>query len=78
MAAAHALHYGLGVPMRKVPLILKEMTGVSLTQGAIMQDALGRAAGEIGGVYEQLRASVKTSERVNTDDTGRWEARQPP
>lgn len=70
MATAHALHYGLGVPMRKVPLILKEMTGVSLTQGAIMQDALGRAAGEIGGVYEQLRASVKTSERVNTDDTG--------
>jgi Archaea-specific RecJ-like exonuclease, contains DnaJ-type Zn finger domain len=70
MATAHALHYGLGVPMRKVPLVLQEMTGVRVTQGAIMQDALRRAAGEVGEVYAQLRASVKASPRVNTDDTG--------
>jgi Transposase IS66 family. len=70
MATAQALHYGLGVPMRKVPLILQEMTGVRVTQGAVMQDALRRAEGEIGEVYGQLRASVKDSERVNTDDTG--------
>ena len=70
MATAHGLHYGLGVPMRKVPLIIKEMTGVGITQGAIMQDALKRAEGEVGEIYEQLRAKVKESERVNTDDTG--------
>lgn len=70
MATAHALHYGLGVPMRKVPLILEEMTGVRLTQGAIMQDALRRAQREVGELYAQLRASVKDSDCVNTDDTG--------
>lgn len=70
MATVHALHYGVGVPMRKVPLIMKEMTGVSLTQGAIMQDALKRAEAEIGEVYQHLRAKVKESEQVNTEDTG--------
>src|SRR5512135_1798006 len=31
MAAAHATHYGLGVPVRKVPAILRLYTGVQLT-----------------------------------------------
>src|SRR5256885_844910 len=42
MAAAHATHYGLGVPVRKVPAILRLYTGVSLTQSAITQDAVRR------------------------------------
>jgi hypothetical protein len=33
MAAAHATHYGLGVPVRKVPAVLRLSTGVQLTQG---------------------------------------------
>ncbi len=33
------LHYGLGVPVRKVPAVLHLYTGVRLTQSAITQDA---------------------------------------
>ena len=34
-AAAHALHNGAGVPVRKLPMVLKELTGITLTQGAM-------------------------------------------
>ena len=47
MAAAHTMHYGFGVPMRKVPSILRELTGVTVTQGALTQDALRRAEAEV-------------------------------
>ena len=42
MAAAHMLHYANGIPVRKVPSVLRELTGVCLTQGAMTQDALRR------------------------------------
>jgi len=58
MASAHVLHYGLGVPLRKVPAVLRELTGVQVTQSALTQDARRRAAGSVGAVYEQLRAQV--------------------
>ena len=58
MAAAHALHYGVGVPQRKIPLVLKELTGVCVTQSAIAQDALRRSKGEVGAEYERLRDTV--------------------
>jgi transposase len=70
MAAAHATHYGLGVPVRKVPAILALYSGVRLTQSAITQDALRRASGPIGRQYQSLRAAVPTSEVTYTDDTG--------
>jgi transposase len=70
MAAAHALHYGIGIPVRKVPLVLEELTGVRITQSAVTQDALRRAAGVAGVTYEQLRLGVKESPAVYTDDTG--------
>jgi hypothetical protein len=70
MAAAHALHYGVGIPMRKVPAVLETLTGVRLTQGAIAQDAMRRAAGVVGLAYERLRASVSEAPVVHTDDTG--------
>jgi transposase len=70
MAAAHATHYGLGVPVRKVPAVLHLYTGVRLTQSAITQDALRRVSGPIGHAYQALRDGVPISDVVCTDDTG--------
>lgn len=70
MAAAHTLHYGVGIPVRKVPAVLQVLTGVKLTQGAITQDALRRARGPVGMAYEGLRAVVRDRPVVHTDDTG--------
>jgi transposase len=70
MAAAHATHYGLGVPVRKVPAVLRLYTGVRLTQSAITQDALRRVSGPIGQRYQALRDGVPKADVVYTDDTG--------
>lgn len=70
MAAAHALHYSIGVPVRKVPAILQELTGVSLTQSAVTQDALRRSKGSVGAAYQALRQAVPQAPVVYTDDTG--------
>jgi transposase len=70
MAAAHALHYGLGLPVRKVPAVLAMLTGVRLTPGALTQDALRRAANTVGAAYAPWRAAVPAAPVVHTDDTG--------
>ncbi len=70
MAAAHVLHYGVGVPVRKVPSVLRALTGVEVSQGAITQDALRRANGAVGDAYRKLRGAVSTSAVVHTDDAG--------
>lgn len=70
MAAAHATHYGLGVPVRKVPAVLRLYTGVGLTQSAITQDALRRVSGPIGSLYRTLRDGIPKADVVYTDDTG--------
>ena len=70
MAAAHVLHYGVGIPVRRVPVVLRALTGVELSQGAITQDALRRARGAVGDAYQRLRESVRESAVVHTDDTG--------
>ena len=70
MAAAHMLHYGVGIPVRRVPVVLRALTGVELSQGAITQDALRRARGAVGDAYHRLRESVRESAVVHTDDTG--------
>jgi transposase len=70
MAAAHATHYGLGVPVRKVPAVLRLFTGVALTQSALTQDASRRVSGPIGRVYQALRDRIPEAEVVYTDDTG--------
>jgi transposase len=69
-AAAHALHYGTGVPVRRVPAILKELTGIEVTQSALTQDAMKRSEATIGRAYEQLRVGVQKAPVVHTDDTG--------
>ena len=70
MAAAHALHYQVGIPVRRVPGVLRELTGVTITPSALTQDALRRAKGEVGAEYQRLRAAVKEAPFVHTDDTG--------
>jgi hypothetical protein len=60
----------MGIPVRKVPAVLETLTGLKLTQGAITQDALRRAKGQVGTTYQQLRRSVRESPVVYTDDTG--------
>jgi transposase len=69
-AAAHTLHYGGGIPLRKVPVVLSVLTGVQLTQAALTQDALQQAEGPLGAAYECLRAAVPEAPVVHTDDTG--------
>jgi transposase len=69
-ALAHILHYVHGVPVRKTPAILEDLTGVRLTQGAITQHALQQAGGAVGERYQALRASVREQAVVHTDDTG--------
>jgi hypothetical protein len=70
MAAAHVLHYEVGIPVRKVPKVLRSLTGVRVTQSALTQDALRRAKGAVGAAYQALRASVRDGAVTHTDDTG--------
>jgi hypothetical protein len=69
-AMAHALHYGHGVPVRRLPAILREMTGIVLTQSAITQDALKQSEGAVGAAYQELRQQVRHAPVTYTDDTG--------
>jgi transposase len=69
-AAAHVVHYGMGVPVRKAPAIIRELTGIRITQSALTQDALKKAEGVVGNAYRELRAGVATAPVVYTDDTG--------
>jgi transposase len=77
LAAAHQLHYRLGVPVRKLPELLRLLTGAALTQGAITGDALKKAAGPIGAKYAELCDSVRGSAWCHTDDTGWREGGSP-
>jgi transposase len=70
LAAAHWLHYGLGVPVRKLSVLLSTLTGVEVTQGALTQDALRRAAQEVGQAYATLRQAVQQAPVAYTDDSG--------
>jgi transposase len=70
MATAHVLHYGVGIPVRKVPTVLQVLTGAQVTQGALTQDALRQAQEMVGMAYKQLRAAVPAAPVVHTDDTG--------
>ena len=67
-AAAHVLHYGVGVPVRRIPAVLRVLTGVEVSQGAISQDALRRSADAVGEAYarcehrcERVRLSTSTT-----------------
>jgi hypothetical protein len=70
LAAAHFLHYGLGVPARKLPALFEALVGVRLSQGALTLDAIEKAAAAIGSTYRGLCDSVREAPCVHTDDTG--------
>ena len=69
-AVAHILHYVHGVPVRKTPAIIEDLTGLRLTQGALTQDAMKQSKEAVGATYEALRATVQDQPVVHTDDTG--------
>lgn len=77
LAAAHHLHYGLGVPVRKLPAMLRLLCGVRITQGAITLDAIAGAQGAVGARYRRLCESIRGSAYVHTDDTGWREGGRP-
>ncbi|MBI3968638.1 MAG: hypothetical protein HY329_23635 [Chloroflexi bacterium] len=68
-AAAHALHYGLGLPQRQVPAVLRDLTGLTVTQSALAQDALRRAEQSVGTAYAELRTRRRSSSRWCTPMT---------
>jgi|tagenome__1003787_1003787.scaffolds.fasta_scaffold20759267_1 transposase len=70
LAAAHQLHYGLGVTARKLPEVLGLLTGARLTQGAITQDALRRSERTVAAIHRALGDSIREAPFVHTDDTG--------
>ncbi len=72
LSLAHSLHYDLGVPVRKVPEVVRLATGLIVTQGALTQDALRQSAagGELHTQYRQLRDDVQRQPFVHQDDTG--------
>jgi hypothetical protein len=70
MAVGHVLHYGMGIPQRKVPAIVEMLTGVKLTQSALNQDAIRRSEAELDVDYKVLRDSMKAQAVGQTDATG--------
>lgn len=69
-ALGHVLHYRHGVPVRKVPAVIEEMTGLRLTQSALTQDALKQTDGALGSAYRRLRETIGRADVTHTDDTG--------
>lgn len=70
MAVGHVLHYGMGVPQRKVPAIVEMFTGVRPTQSTFNQDATRRSEADLKLEYEGLRDSMKKEAVGHTDATG--------
>jgi transposase len=72
LAHALALHYDSGLPLRKVPKVIAELTGITLSQSALTQRAgkLCEEGGLLAAHYQNLREEVANSAVVNTDDTG--------
>ena len=72
MALALDLHYGQGLPLRKVPQVILGFTGISLTQSALTQRAcqLCDPGGQLEPAYKTLKQDVIASPVMHTDDTG--------
>ena len=70
MAAAHMLHYGVGIPVRRVPAVLRALTGVELSPERDHPGRFETREGSGGRRIPRLRGSVRESAVVHTDDTG--------
>ena len=70
LAVAWWLHYELGLPFRKLPVLLKQLYGLKVTQSALTQSALKAAEGSLSQQYAGLREDIVGSTVVHTDDTG--------
>ncbi len=70
MAVAWWLHYELGLPFRKLPVLLKQLYGLTVTQSALTQSALKAAEGSLKPEYAELGKEIGRSAVVHTDDTG--------
>jgi transposase len=69
-AEAHRLHYSVRVPVRRVPAVL-EVHGITVTQGALSQDALRAAEkGPLAERAKQHEQSIGSAPNVHTDATG--------
>jgi hypothetical protein len=71
-AQAFALHYHSGLPLRQVPQVIAQITGIQISQSALTQSActLTEEGGLLAPCYDQLRQRITNSPVVNTDDTG--------
>jgi transposase len=71
-AQALILHYLHGLPLRRVPAVLEQTTGIRITQSAVTQWALSLTAQgtHLHASYEALRTELRESPVVHTDDTG--------
>ena len=72
ISVGHCLHYGDGIPQRKVVGVLKRLTGIEVTQGMLSQSSVkqGCELGYVNQASESIRKGMANSERINTDDTG--------
>ena len=67
---ALALHYDQGLPVRKVPGVIRMLTGIELTQGALTQSAGKLSERSARRAYDRLVRDVSEAPVVYTDDTG--------
>jgi transposase len=77
-AVAHILHYQVGIPVRKLPLVLELLAGLELTQGGITQDALRRAKGVLARSTRSCGLGFGSPQwSTPTTPVGRWAGRAP-
>lgn len=71
-ALGHLARIAFGVTQCKTPDLLKEVTGIDLSQSALNQDALkhGGEDGLVGILAEIIKEEVQSSAHIHTDDTG--------
>lgn len=71
-AQALHLHYSEGLPLRRVPGVIRSLTGIAISQSALTQSAirLTKEGGTLATTYEQLRLEIPSAKVVHTDDTG--------
>jgi hypothetical protein len=60
---AHILQYVHGMPVRKTPAILEDMTGARLTQSAITQDAMKQSKG--AKAFEAFASVLQTIRKMH-------------